>query len=136
VQGDAEYDKMGFNWPDQGFLAGGITFWHQKSEWELVVGDREIITFENCQIGDWLGENGEKKKKVLNIVMEKRLVLSRIDNENLPDNSEAGWPEHGNDNYWGIVDRGFSFIQPEPKVQEMTLEQVCKALGKTVKIIK
>jgi hypothetical protein len=135
VAGDKEYDRFNFCWADGGFLSEENSLWNHKKKWEKIE-QRSEITFENCEVGDWLETKEGKKKKVLKTVTEKRLILSLSNDETEPDEGFAGWAEHGDENLYGIVDAGFKFVQPAQAVEEMTVEQVCKALGKKIKIVK
>lgn len=96
--------------------------------WEKV-NEREEITFENCEVGDVIDARDGDKKKVLGI--KKILILSHTKyGISIQDKVVEGWTKEKFESHH------FSFIQPNTKPEEMTMEQVCKALGKTIKIIK
>jgi hypothetical protein len=91
----------------------------QLAFWELVCGERSVITWENLQVGDVLLHQDKK----ITIIYISGPILYIVN-------------ENAESNFFTIEEMKalcFTIIQP---VQEMTIEEVSKLVGKTVKIIK
>lgn len=100
----------------------GVNYCSNPSCWEKIE-ERKEITFDNLQVGDVVVDRNFGNKTVLGF--QKLVLLSKGDKEDEQD-----------DYYSEIEFMKFrlTILQPQAE-EEMTMEQVCKALGKKIKIV-
>ena len=109
-------------------------------------GNLNVDTFSECEIekvieiistkprtikdgvkeGDMITKNPDYKQKVLGICGQ--MIFVSVNNEF--DEYYSGYTLNE------LIKSGYKLIQEESKVEELTMEQVCKELGRTVKIKK
>jgi len=96
--------------------------------------DPELITknLENLVVGDVIEKDGHKKQvlAVLNYNGQKSCyVMSRHNNYNESGSFETAFE---------LEDYGYKLVsnEPEEDVEEMTVNEVCEELGRTVKIVR
>jgi hypothetical protein len=89
--------------------------------WEIVPPERTVITWENLKVGDKVKDKFDTETiihicgpVIFTDTPDGDFYIKRVQN---------------------LKKNGYTIIQPTPPVQEMTVEEVSKLVGKTVKIV-
>jgi hypothetical protein len=92
------------------------------SFWELVTPERTVITWENLQVGDQLEEMDLGEILTIIHITGPIFYVEDLESESI---------------FYTIkeLQKNFTIVQPKSPVQEMTVEEVSKLVGKMVKIV-
>ena len=106
------------------------------SFWDVSKGDLGgyIQKEDNLSMSwnSWVSWNAHLKAK---LSYKKWWFIGWDNTGKITDITDKTWSDHW-ENQYVLWDYEIEEIEPDEKVEEMTVEQICKALGREVKIIK